>query len=122
MQESDMQVVVTTCMLATNEKRMLLTKQGFTEVNGLPDINDCVAQMQGEFNYVDESYEKAKEWGDYDDATLEQWNEEWPDWVIAEPEPEPVPVVIEPEVPAEVIVETESAEGIEGARRLQADN
>ena len=117
-----MQVVVTTCMLAANEKRMLLTKQGFTEVNGLPDINDCVAQMQGEFNYVDESYEKAKEWGDYDDATLEQWNEKWPDWVIAEPEPEPVPVVIEPEVPAEVIVETESAEGIEGARRLQADN
>ena len=26
MQESDMQVVVTTCMLAANEKRMLLTK------------------------------------------------------------------------------------------------
>ena len=42
--------------------------------------------------------------------------------MIAEPEPEPVPVVIEPEVPAEVIVETESAEEIEGARLLQADN
>ena len=60
MQESDMQVVVTTCMLAANEKRMLLTKQGFTEVNGLPDINDCVAQMQGEFNYVDESTREPK--------------------------------------------------------------
>ena len=41
---SDVQIIVTTCMLAADEKIQLLSGHAYDEVSGLPDVSECAAE------------------------------------------------------------------------------
>ena len=49
--ESDLEIFVTTCQVAANEKEYL-QKYGYSEVIGLPDQSRCLDQEQGMAKYL----------------------------------------------------------------------